>query len=193
MILVVDNFDSFTYNIIQYVGECGHEIEINQNNNINFDQIEKGRYTHVVISPGPGDPNSSGECINLIRNFYKKIPILGVCLGHQAIGVFFGFSLKKHKTICHGKISNITHSNNSVIYQNIPNIFKATRYHSLVISENKNINKSIIVNAWLEDGTIMGVEHEKHPIYGVQFHPESIQTKWGKRIIQNFINNCTIQ
>ena len=193
MILVVDNFDSFTYNIIQYIGDYKYDIKVDQNNNISFNEIDKGKYSHIIISPGPGSPNSSGDCLKLIKDYYKKVPILGVCLGHQAIGIAFGFSLKKHEEICHGKISNITHFNKSIIYNDIPETFKATRYHSLVIAKNKNINKSIKVNSQLDDGTIMGIEHEKYPLYGVQFHPESIETSCGKTIIGNFIKGCTIQ
>ena len=191
--LIVDNYDSFTYNIIQYVGEYNQEIKVVKNDNINFNDIKNGKYSHIIISPGPGVPESSGQCLELIKIFYNRIPILGICLGHQALGVVFNFTLHKHTSICHGKISNIEHNKISKIYKNIPTIFKATRYHSLIINKNIKTNKNIVVNSWLEDGTIMGVEHLKYPVYGLQYHPESIETKWGKQLIKNFIYNCILQ
>jgi len=186
MILIIDNYDSFTYNIIQQVGKITDELEVVKNNKISTKLISEKKYSHIIISPGPGGPKSAGQSINIINSFYKKIPILGVCLGHQVIGDAFEFEVKKHSERYHGKTSLIHHEGVSKIYKNIPREFHATRYHSLVI-EKKNILNDIAVNAWLKDGTIMGIEHEKYPLYGVQFHPESIETRYGDRIIKNFI------
>ena len=186
MILIIDNYDSFTYNIYQYVRENNHEVEIVKNDNVDFNKINNNKYTHIIISPGPGAPNSAGQSHLVIREFYKKIPILGVCLGHQVIGEFFGGKIINHNEVCHGKVSEIHHINNSILYKNIPKIFNATRYHSLVINK-KTLSKELIITAELIDNTIMGIQHKKYALHGVQFHPESIETKCGKQIIKNFI------
>ena len=187
MILIIDNYDSFTYNIIQYVGELTQNFEIKKNDDICHKSISKKKYSHIIISPGPGNPSNSGECINIVNNYYKKIPILGICLGHQVIGEVFGALIIKNDVVVHGKTSTIIHNCKAKIYKNIPQKFQATRYHSLIIEE-ESLSEKIIVNARLDDGTIMGIEHLNYPIYGVQFHPESIKTEYGKEIIGNFIN-----
>lgn len=186
MILIIDNYDSFTYNIVQQVGKHSIELDIVKNNKIAVDQINNRNYSHIIISPGPGDPKQAGSSVDIITKFYKKIPILGVCLGHQAIGKAFNCRIVKHSSIYHGKKSKIHHKGRSRLYRGVPMKFDATRYHSLVI-EGNSISNDIDVNAWLGDGTIMGVEHKKYPLYGVQFHPESIETKYGDKIIENFI------
>ena len=186
MILLIDNYDSFTYNIYQYVIAQNNNVDLVKNNSVDFSQINLGSYSHIIISPGPGTPSDSGQSIEVIKKYYKKIPILGVCLGHQAIGQFFGSKIINHKEIYHGKVSNIYHNNKSNLYKQIPEKFAATRYHSLVI-DNKKLGSDLQINAKLSDGTIMGIEHIKYPIYGVQFHPESIETLYGKQIIKNFL------
>ena len=187
MILIIDNYDSFTYNLYQYTLEYSQQVYIKKNDEISMDYIESSNFSHIIISPGPGAPSNSGLCPDVVKTFYTKIPILGVCLGHQIIGEVFGATVKEHKSVCHGKVSTIIHDNSSVIYSDIPKKFQATRYHSLVI-DKKTINSSLKVNAWLEDETVMGIEHFKYNLYGVQFHPESIETNFGKKIIENFIN-----
>ena len=187
MILIIDNYDSFTYNVYQYVGEFESDIVIEKNDRITVQKIRKMNCSHIIISPGPGDPNEAGKSMNIIKNFYTSIPILGVCLGHQAIGEAFGCQIKKHSSIYHGKVSKIYHNKESKLYKNIPESFNATRYHSLIISQ-QSFNNDLIVNAKLKDGTIMGIEHKNAPLYGVQYHPESIETIYGKKIIENFIN-----
>jgi len=186
MILIIDNYDSFTYNVVQFVGSITAEIKIVKNDLISINEIENNNYSHIIISPGPGAPNDAGRCIEIIENFYKKIPILGICLGHQAIGEAFGARVKKNNLVVHGKVSKIYNDNKSILYKNIPHIFEATRYHSLIIDKN-TINSSFKINAWLSDKTIMGIEHRNYPLYGVQYHPESIKTEYGKSIIKNFL------
>jgi len=191
MILIIDNYDSFTYNIAQYVGCITGKIEIFKNDLIPIDKIENKYYSHIIISPGPGNPTNAGKCIQIIKNFYQSIPILGICLGHQAIGEAFAATISKHNLVVHGKVSKIYNDNKSILYKNIPDVFKATRYHSLIINKN-TITRDLIVNAWLSDGSIMGIEHKNYPLFGVQFHPESIKTKYGERIIKNFLESKVI-
>jgi len=186
MILIIDNYDSFTYNIVQYVGCITEKIEIYKNDLIPVSKVENNYYSHIIISPGPGEPSKAGKCVELIKNFYKTIPIFGICLGHQAIGEAFGASVSKNNLVVHGKVSQIYNDNKSILYKNIPNIFEATRYHSLIINKN-TINENFKINAWLSDKTIMGIEHKNYPLFGVQFHPESIKTKHGGIIIKNFL------
>ena len=150
--------------------------------------IEDLNCSHIIISPGPGQPSDTGICNNLIKEFYKKIPILGVCMGHQVIGEAFDCNVKKNKTVCHGKVSKIYHNRKSKLFQNIPEQFNATRYHSLIIDRG-TVSSKLIINSWLADNTVMGIEHIEYPVYGVQFHPESIQTEYGKTLIKNFINH----
>ena len=186
MILLIDNYDSFTYNIYQYVIEQNNDADLVRNNEVDFDKIDSSYYSHIIISPGPGSPLDSGQSIEVIEKYHKNMPILGVCLGHQSIGYFFGSTIINHKEICHGKVSSIYHDNNSLLYKKIPDEFAATRYHSLVI-DSKSLGSDLQINAKLSDGTIMGIEHIKYPLYGVQFHPESIETMYGKQIIKNFL------
>ena len=186
MILLIDNYDSFTYNIYQYVVEQNNDVNLIKNNDVDFNKINSGTCSHIIISPGPGSPSNSGQSIEVIKKYHKNIPILGICLGHQAIGQFFESKIITHKEIYHGKVSNIYHNNKSSLYKKIPQKFTATRYHSLVI-DSKTLSNDLQINAKLSDGTIMGIEHIKYPIYGVQFHPESIETIYGKQIIKNFL------
>ncbi len=189
MILIVDNYDSFTHNIAQYVLENNIPIELVKNDQIDFDKLDCKKYSHIIISPGPGNPDNTGLSYDLIDQYYMKFPILGICLGHQLIGHYFGCEIVEHKEIFHGKVSSITNNqNDSMLYNNIPAQFEGTRYHSLVIDRNTISNK-LMITAELNDKTIMGIKHRKYPIFGVQYHPESIETKYGKKIIKNFISN----
>ena len=192
MILIIDNYDSFTYNLVQYIGEMNSNLLVKKNDEIDSSEINNLNCSHIIISPGPGMPCDAGASVKIIREFYKRIPILGVCLGHQAIGEVFGCTIKRHNSIFHGKISKIYNNNKSKLYKGVPESFEATRYHSLII-DKKSIVNQLIVNSWLEDGSVMGVEHCKYPLFGVQYHPESIETKYGKTIIKNFLYNCIIQ
>ena len=189
MILMIDNYDSFTYNIVQYIGELGANVKIFRNDEITLDEIKKLKPKKIIISPGPCTPNEAGISIEAIKQFGDSIPILGICLGHQSIGQAFGGKIISAKKIMHGKTSKIIH-NNDKIFKEIINPFEATRYHSLVI-EKETIPKCFEIIAWTnnsEDDEIMGVKHNKFPIYGLQFHPESILTKSGKNILKNFLD-----
>ena len=188
MILIIDNYDSFTYNIVQYAGEISDDIIVVKNNKIELNEIKALNCSHIIISPGPGSPSETGICNNLIKEYYKKIPILGICMGHQVIGESFGCNVIKNNTVCHGKISKIYHNRKSKLFKSVPEQFQATRYHSLII-QRKTITSKLIINSWLDNNTVMGIEHIKYPLYGVQFHPESIETKYGKTIIKNFLNS----
>jgi anthranilate synthase component 2 len=186
---MIDNYDSFTYNIVQYIGELGANVKIFRNDEITLDEIKKLKPKKIIISPGPCTPNEAGISIEAIKQFGDSIPILGICLGHQSIGQAFGGKIISAKKIMHGKTSKIIH-NNDKIFKGITNPFEATRYHSLVI-EKETIPKCFEIIAWTnnsEDDEIMGVKHNKFPIYGLQFHPESILTKSGKNILKNFLD-----
>ena len=186
MIIIIDNYDSFTYNLLQYAGEIGHQVKIIRNDNIYIKDIQKLNPTHIIISPGPGSPEESGNSLNIISYFASQIPILGVCLGHQSIGYIYGGKIKKLSNPMHGKISLVYHHKQDV-FQNMPNPFKATRYHSLII-DNNNLPKTLKITASTQDGIIMGCQHTKYPyMQGIQFHPESLWTEKGKTIIQNFL------
>ncbi len=187
MILVIDNYDSFTYNIVQYLGELGADIEVVRNNEITVADILKKKPDHVLISPGPCSPKEAGISVDVIKQLAGKVPILGVCLGHQSIGYAFGGDIVRAKNLMHGKTSTITHDGKGV-FQGLPNPFKATRYHSLVIKK-ETLPKDLIVTATSEDGEIMGVRHKTLPIEGVQFHPESILTESGKALLGNFLKS----
>ena len=187
MILVIDNYDSFTYNLVQFLGELGDEIIVFRNDKINLTKIKKISPDHIILSPGPGRPENAGICVKLIQTFADSIPILGVCLGHQAIGYAFGGNIISAPSILHGKTSMI-HHDNKTIFTDIANPFRATRYHSLVL-EKKSIPKDFKISAWTEDDIIMGLRHKKYPIEGVQFHPESFLTDSGKKLLKNFIKN----
>ncbi len=185
-ILLIDNYDSFTFNLYHYLSSLKIKVEVVRNDKINVKEIIKRKYSKIVISPGPGNPNQAGNCIDIVKKLYKEKPILGVCLGHQIIGQVFGSKIIQAKKIMHGKIS-IIKSLKIGILKNLPSKFYATRYHSLII-EKKTLSKNLIITAQTEDGTIMGIQHKKYNIHGVQFHPESIKTSIGIKILKNFIN-----
>jgi len=185
MILVIDNYDSFTYNLVQYLGELGAEIEIFRNDKITLKGIRKMKPKRIVISPGPGEPKDAGISKDVILEFGQKIPILGVCLGHQCIGELFGGRIVGARTLMHGKTSFIYHDGKDV-FKGVKNPFEATRYHSLVV-ERKSFPKTLAITAETKDKEIMGLKHKTYPVYGVQFHPESILTAEGKKILMNFL------
>ncbi|OGV98629.1 MAG: anthranilate/aminodeoxychorismate synthase component II [Nitrospinae bacterium RIFCSPLOWO2_12_39_15] len=185
MLLVIDNYDSFTYNLVQYLGELGQDIRVYRNDKITLREIEALNPQRVVISPGPCTPREAGISVDLVKHFAGRIPILGVCLGHQAIGYAFGGEIIHAKKLMHGKTSMI-HHDGKTIYKKLPNPFEATRYHSLVI-ERESIPDELEISAETDDGEIMGVRHKEYIIEGVQFHPESILTKAGKDLLRNFL------
>jgi len=186
MILMIDNYDSFTYNLVQYLGELGANIKVFRNDKITINEIKKLKgLKRIVISPGPGRPENAGISCELIREFSGKIPILGVCLGHQAIGYVYGGRIIQAKRLMHGKTSQIYH-NKKTIFKGIPSPFEATRYHSLIV-EKKSLPNSLEIIAWTREGEIMGLKHKKFPLWGVQFHPESILTRMGKNLLDNFL------
>ena len=186
MILILDNYDSFTYNLVQYVGQLNADLKVYRNDIISIEDIKEMKPERIIISPGPGRPEDAGISIDVVRELGKNIPILGVCLGHQAIGSAFGGRIVRAPHIVHGKTSRITH-NGSAIFFRIPNTFEATRYHSLVV-ERETLPPTLKITAKTEDGLIMALEHKEYPIYGVQFHPESIATKYGMKMIENFLS-----
>ena len=185
-ILLIDNYDSFTFNLYHYISSLGIKVDVVRNNKITADDIKKNKYNRIVISPGPGNPNQSGNCINILKSLHKEIPFLGVCLGHQIIGQVFGSKIIQAKKLMHGKISKIK-SKKIGILKNLPKTFEATRYHSLII-EKKSLSENLKITAETEEGLIMGVQHKVYNIHGVQFHPESIKTKLGMKILKNFVN-----
>jgi anthranilate synthase/aminodeoxychorismate synthase-like glutamine amidotransferase len=185
MILVIDNFDSFTFNLVQLIGKFTSDITVKRNNEITALQAEKMKPSGIVISPGPGRPESAGITVDLIRRCGPSIPTLGVCLGHQAIGVAFGGTVVHAPSLMHGRTSRIKH-NKSSLFEQIDNPFEATRYHSLVVSKD-NFPRELEITAETDDGVIMGVRHRKFPIDGVQFHPESILTLQGEHILRNWL------
>jgi len=188
MIIVIDNYDSFTYNLVQYLGELGAEIKVYRNDQITLEEIRELKPAGVVISPGPGRPEDAGISLSLIEKLGANLPILGVCLGHQSIGQVFGSQVVSAPVLMHGKTSEIYH-NSAGVFEGLPNPFTATRYHSLVI-EKSSISDVLEITAWTEDNTIMGVKHKQYPhIQGVQFHPESILTESGKTLLGNFLNS----
>jgi anthranilate synthase component 2 len=184
-IILIDNYDSFTFNLYHYLSSFA-KVDVLRNDKVDHHYILKKGYNKIVISPGPGNPNQSGNCLKIVKNLYKKIPILGVCLGHQIIGQIFGSKIIQAKELVHGKTSNIINKKIGIL-NNLPKNFIATRYHSLVI-DKKTLSKELMITAETEDGVIMGVQHKKFNIHGVQFHPESIKTKLGIKILRNFIN-----
>ena len=185
-ILLIDNYDSFTFNLYHYLSSLKTKVEVIRNDKITSKEIIKKKYDRLVISPGPGNPSQAGNCINIVRSLYKKIPILGVCLGHQVIGQVFGSKIIGAKKLMHGKTSLIL-SKKIGILKNAPKKFAATRYHSLIV-DKKNFSKDLIITAETKEGTIMGLMHKKYNIHGVQFHPESIKTPIGLKLLKNFIN-----
>jgi anthranilate synthase component 2 len=185
MLLMIDNYDSFTYNLVQYFLELGEDVRVYRNDALTLEEIEKLKPAKIVISPGPCTPNEAGISVPVIQKFAGKIPILGVCLGHQSIGQAFGGKIVRAARVMHGKTSMIHHDKRT-IYERIPDPFEATRYHSLVI-EKSSLPDSLEVTAWTDEGEIMGVRHKEKPVEGIQFHPESILTKEGKNILKNFL------
>ena len=185
MILLLDNYDSFTYNLAQYLGQMGQDLEIRRNDRVTLDEIQDLRPERIVISPGPCTPKEAGISVPLIQRFAGEIPILGVCLGHQAIGAAFGGHVIRAQKIMHGKTSEIQHDGKT-IFRGLPQEFVATRYHSLIV-ERKSLPRTLEISAETSDGTIMGLRHRKMRVEGVQFHPESILTSAGFRLLENFL------
>ncbi len=184
-IILIDNYDSFTFNLYHYLSSLKVNVDVIRNDQITSNQILKRKYNKIVISPGPGNPNQSGNCLKIVKSLYKKIPILGVCLGHQIIGQVFGSKIIQAKRLMHGKTSKII-SKKVGILKNLPKSFEATRYHSLII-DKKSLSKHLEITAESENGLIMAVQHKNYDVHGVQFHPESIKTKLGIKILKNFI------
>ena len=185
-IILIDNYDSFTFNLFHYLSSLKIKVDVIRNDKINANQIIKKKYNGIVISPGPGSPNQAGNCIKIVKSLYKKIPIFGVCLGHQIIGQVFGSKIIQTEKLMHGKTSQIF-SNKIGVLKNLPKKFEATRYHSLII-DKKTLSNDLLITAQTKDGLIMGITHKKYNVHGVQFHPESIKTKVGIKILKNFIN-----
>jgi anthranilate synthase component 2 len=186
MILVIDNYDSFTYNLVQVMGELGAELCVARNDQITLDEIKAMQPARIVISPGPGTPDDGGISMDVIQALGPMIPTLGVCLGHQCLGQIFGGRVVRAPRLMHGKTSMIFHKN-TALFTGVPNPFEATRYHSLIVEEP--VPDCLVVTAFTEAGEVMGLKHRDSPIVGVQFHPESILTKFGPRILQNFLEN----
>jgi anthranilate synthase/aminodeoxychorismate synthase-like glutamine amidotransferase len=186
MILLLDNYDSFTYNLAQYLGELGCEVEVHRNDKISVEEIARRKPERIVISPGPCTPQEAGISIELIQRLAGKFPILGVCLGHQALGAAFGAKVIRAPKLFHGKTSEIHHDNKGV-FRKLPEPFTATRYHSLIV-ERKSLPHELTITAETSDGIIMGVRHRKHKLEGVQFHPESVLTESGKQLLANFLS-----
>jgi len=186
MILLIDNYDSFTYNLYQYLGELGVKVKVVRNDKVTISEIETMNPTAIIISPGPGRPENAGICVELIRYFAPMIPILGICLGHQAIGYAFNGNIMHAREIMHGKVSEISH-NGSTLFSTLPGSLSVMRYHSLVIEKESVPSELEIMATSTDDNEIMAVKHKEYPVYGLQFHPESIGTKQGKQLLENFI------
>ena len=186
-IILIDNYDSFTYNLFHYISKFVKSVDVVRNDKITSYEIIQNKYDKIVISPGPGNPNQAGNCLKIVKSLHAIVPTLGVCLGHQIIGQVFGSKIIQAKELMHGKTSKII-SKKIGILKNLPRNFEATRYHSLVI-DKKTISKDLYITAETENGLIMGVQHKFYNVHGVQFHPESISTKVGMKLIKNFINN----
>ncbi len=186
MLMMIDNYDSFTYNLVQYFGELGQEAVVYRNDAITLEEIENLSPERIVISPGPCTPKEAGISVDVIRRFAGRVPILGVCLGHQAIGYAFGGEIVHAKELMHGKTSRIFHDGKRVM-EGLENPFEATRYHSLAV-DMKDLEADFEMSAWTEDGEVMGMRHKSYALEGVQFHPESILTKEGKKLLRNFLN-----
>jgi anthranilate synthase/aminodeoxychorismate synthase-like glutamine amidotransferase len=187
MILIIDNYDSFTYNLVQYLGELGAEMRVVRNDAVSVDDVVAMRPERIVISPGPGTPNDAGISLDVIRRLGATTPLLGVCLGHQSIGQAYGATVARARTQMHGKTSEIRHESSGV-FAGLSNPFTATRYHSLVVLKD-TVTPDLEITAWSEDGEIMGLRHRRHPVQGVQFHPESILTLEGKKLLANFLRS----
>lgn len=190
MILMIDNYDSFTYNLVQYIGELGIEVKVARNDELTIDTIQVINPQVIVVSPGPCTPNEAGISLEVISHFAGKIPILGVCLGHQAIGQAFGGKVIRADRLMHGKVSPVFH-NSEGVNADMPNPFRATRYHSLLV-ERESLPGCLEITAWTEEGEIMGLRHKKYAVEGVQYHPESIMTEEGKKIIRNFVETYSL-
>ena len=186
MILLIDNYDSFVYNLYQYIGEINPDVVVVRNDQVTLDEIDKMNPEKIVLSPGPKAPKDAGICIELIKRFYKKIPILGICLGHQAIGEAFGGKVSYAKALYHGKYSIIEHDGRG-IFAGIESPTKVARYHSLAVLQ-ETLSKEFLINAKTNDGEIMAMQHREYHLYGLQFHPESVYTPEGKTLIKNFLN-----
>lgn len=190
MIFVLDNYDSFTYNLVQYLGELGQEVVVRRNDQVTVDELDDMRPERIMISPGPCTPQEAGISIDLISHFTGKVPVLGVCLGHQALGAAFGGDVVRAKTLMHGKVSKVEHDGRT-LFQNVPSPMQATRYHSLIVAAT-TLPKELEVSAWTTeaDGTrvIMGLRHRTEPVEGVQFHPESVLTTEGRKMLKNFLS-----
>jgi anthranilate synthase/aminodeoxychorismate synthase-like glutamine amidotransferase len=184
MILVIDNYDSFTYNLVQYLGELGAEVRVFRNDAVTLDEVRRLGPSHIVISPGPGDPSDGGVSTDVIREFHRDVPILGVCLGHQCIGHTFGGVVGRAPRLMHGKTSAVYHDGRGV-FESVPSPFEAGRYHSLIVQEP--LPDELRITAFTKEGEVMGLRHKHYPLEGVQFHPESVLTKFGKQILKNFL------
>ncbi len=187
MIVMIDNYDSFTYNLVQYLGELGALVKIFRNDKVSVSEIEEINPDGIVISPGPGRPETAGICLSVVKYFSGKIPILGVCLGHQTIGMAFGGKVVSAKRLMHGKTS-IVNADGKMLYRGIRKPFQAMRYHSLALSRD-DLPQCFEISAESEDGELMGIRHNEHPTEGIQFHPESIMTPVGKRLLRNFLES----
>jgi anthranilate synthase/aminodeoxychorismate synthase-like glutamine amidotransferase len=185
MLIVLDNYDSFTYNLVQYLGELGAAVKVFRNDAVTVDELDALKPSHIVISPGPGDPSDAGVSGDVIRRLGDRYPILGVCLGHQCIGEVFGGQVVRAPRLMHGKISPIYHDGDS-LFDGVPSPFDATRYHSLIVADP--LPPELHVTAFTREGEVMGLRHREYPIFGVQFHPESILTRHGKQILKNFLD-----
>ncbi len=186
MILLIDNYDSFTFNLYQYFGVFTEDIKVVRNDKITLDEVRALSPKAIVLSPGPKSPAEAGICVDLVKTFYKEIPILGICLGHQSIGYALGAKVSYAKKLCHGKQSEITHDGKG-IFDGVPSPLKVARYHSLAVYE-EGLPEELEVSARTEDGEVMAIRHKEYPVFGLQFHPESIYTEHGKRLIENFLN-----
>ena len=184
-ILLIDNYDSFTYNLYHYLSALKCKVEVHRNNKIEINKIKKNKYQKIVISPGPGNPDQAGNCLKIVKYFYKIVPILGVCLGHQIVGQVFKSKIVVAKKLMHGKTSLIKNSGKG-IFRGLKKVISATRYHSLII-DKKSLGKDLVITAETEDKIIMGIMHKKYNVHGVQFHPESIKTPKGIKLLKNFL------
>ena len=184
-VLMIDNYDSFTYNLVQYLENLGAEVVVKRNDETTIDEIRRLKPKGIVISPGPCTPKEAGISVDVIREFYRSVPILGVCLGHQSIGYAFGGKIIRAKRLMHGKVSEITHTGEG-IFKGIPSPFRAVRYHSLAVDKN-SLPDFLKVTAWSEDGEVMGIQHKELPLFGVQFHPESVLSEYGMEMLRNFL------
>ena len=185
MLLMIDNYDSFTYNLFQYLSELGEEVMVVRNDKVTIEEIERAKPQRLVVSPGPSTPLNAGISNDVIRYFGAKLPVLGICLGHQCVGYSYGAKIGQAKEIMHGK-SSLIHHNSQGVLAGLPNPFSAIRYHSLVV-EREGLPDYLEVTAWTDDGEIMGLRHRQHPVEGVQFHPESFMTEAGKDVLRNFL------